>query len=119
MADQVPWKPFNEITSLRDAMNRLFENNFVRPSWNLTDFSGIELPVDMYQTANDVVVKTMLPGFNMEFIGIFISGDIHTIKGEHKYDTETKDNDYFYKEHHYGSFSISIPVTVRVKSEKA
>ncbi len=72
----------------------------------------------MHQTANDLIVKASLPGFKSEEVDVSITGDTLTIKGEHKEENEVKDENYFYKERRYGAFSRSVPVPVKVKSEK-
>jgi len=110
----IRWEPFREMMTLRNAMDRLFEESFVRPSRFWPDVGRGELPLDMYQTANDVVIKAALPGVKPEEVDISITGDTLTIKGEHKEEQEVKQEDYFYKEHRY---SVTIPV--QVKSDKA
>ncbi|HIH37249.1 MAG TPA: Hsp20/alpha crystallin family protein [Methanocellales archaeon] len=115
----VRWEPFREMVSLRNAMDRLFEDSFVRPS-SIWQDGGVDLiPVDMYQTDNDVVVKASLPGFKPEEVDISISGDTLTIKGEHKEEKETKDENYFRRELRYGSFNRVLPLPVQIKSDKA
>ncbi len=120
MADLMRWEPFREMMSLRDAMDKLFEDSFVRPSRLLWPVLGRgELPIDMYQTDNDVVVKTSIPGLKPEEVDISITGDTLTIKGEHKEEKEAKEQDYFCKELRYGAFSRSVAIPVPVKAEKA
>ncbi|MBL7125003.1 MAG: hypothetical protein ISS51_02785 [Dehalococcoidales bacterium] len=59
----IRWQPFNELISLRQAMDRLFEDSFVTPSRFLNTFGPRgTTPIDMYHTANEVVVKAALPG---------------------------------------------------------
>ncbi|MCD6300004.1 MAG: Hsp20/alpha crystallin family protein [Dehalococcoidales bacterium] len=115
----IRWEPFREMMTLRNAMDRLFEESFVRPSRLWPEVGVGELAIDMYQTANDVVVKAALPGLKPEEVDISITGDTLTIKGEHKEEQEVKQEDYFYKEHRYGGFSRSIAIPVQVKSDKA
>ena len=115
----IRWEPFKEIISLRNVMDRLYEESFVRPSSLWPGLEQGELAVDMYQTANDVVVKATIPGVKAEEVDISITGDTLTIKGEHKEEKEIKKEDYFYKEHRYGNFSRSIQIPVQVKSDKA
>lgn len=113
------WQPFNELMSLRQAMDRLFEDSFVRVP-RLWPASGTwELPIDMHQTANDLVVKASLPGFKPEEVDISITDGTINIKGEHKEEQEVKEENYFYKERRYGTFSRSLPIPVKVKSDKA
>jgi HSP20 family protein len=114
------WEPFGEMMSLRNAMDRLFEESFVRPSTMLMEGeSQGNLALDMYQTENEVVVKASMPGFKPEEVDISITGDTLTIKGEHQEEKETQEKDYFYKERRYGSFSRMINIPVEVKSEEA
>lgn len=120
MADIVRWEPFREMMTLRDAMDRLLEDSFVRPSRLLwPDLGRGELPIDMYQTDNDVIVKASIPGLKPDEVDISITGDTLTIKGEHKEERETKEQDYFLKERRYGAFSRSLTIPVPVKTDKA
>ena len=120
MADLTRWEPVKEMMTLRDAMDKLFEDSFVRPSTLLWPGLGRgELPVDMYQTATDVVVKASIPGLKPDEVDISITGDTLTIKGEHKEEKEAKEQDYLYKERRYGTFSRSLIIPVSVKADKA
>jgi HSP20 family protein len=108
------------MTSLREAMDRLFEDSFVRPSRFWPELLGRgELPIDMYQTAKDVVVKASLPGVKPEEVDISITGDTLTINGEHKEEEEVKQEDYFRRERYYGAFSRSLILPVQIQSDKA
>lgn len=115
----VRWEPFREMMSLRDAMDRLFEDSFVRAPRLWPRLGEWELPVDMYQTGDDVVVKAAIPGLKPEEVDISISDDTLTIKGEHKEEQEVKEENYFYKERRYGTFTRSLLIPVKVKSDKA
>ena len=115
----IRWQPFTELMSLRQAMERLFEDSFIQPLHIWTELRRGELPVDMYQTKNEVVVKAALPGVKPEEVDISITGDIVTIKGEHKEEQETKEENYLHREQRYGAFSRSVTVPVQVKGDKA
>jgi HSP20 family protein len=115
------WDPFKEMMSLRQAMDRLFEDSFVRrPHWWPALAEGaLPLSLEMYQTANDVVVKAAVPGVKPEEVDISITGDTLTIKGERKEEKEVKEADYFLKEHVYGSYSRTVAIPVPVQADKA
>jgi len=114
------WHPFTELMSLRQAMDRLFEDSFVRPSRVLAAFGETAMPaLDVYQTPNEVVVKAALPGVKSEDVSIDITGDTLTIKGEHKAEQEVKKEDYLYQERRYGSFSRSVVLPSGLKPDKA
>lgn len=102
-------------------MDRLFEDSFVHPSrfWPELGRGELTLDLDMYQTVNEVVVKAAIPGVKPEEVDISLTGDILTIKGEHKEEREVKEEAYFRKEWRYGAFSRSIQIPVSVKSDKA
>jgi len=70
------WDPYREMTSLRQAMDRLFEDTFMWPARSQYEMAGGNLPLDIYQTKDDVVVKAALPGMKPEEVDISIIGDI-------------------------------------------
>jgi len=114
------WQPFSELMSLRQAMDRLFEDSFVRPSRILTTLGETAAPaLDVYQTPNEVVVKAALPGLKPEDINIDITGDTLTIKGETKAEREIKKEDYLYQERRYGTFSRSVVLPGGLQPDKA
>jgi len=117
----IRWDPFRETVSLRNAMDRLFEDSYIHPSRFWPELRPGELPLDLdvYQTADDVVVKASLPGIKPEEVDISLTGDILTIKGEHKEEKEVKEQNYIHKERRHGTFSRSIQVPASVKSDKA
>jgi HSP20 family protein len=85
MADLIRWDPFRDMVSLRDAMDRLFEDSFVRPRGESPTLAGREqtLALDVYETDDNLVVEASLPGFNPDEVDISIVGNTLTIKGEH------------------------------------
>jgi len=109
------------MMSLRNAMDRLLEDSFIRPSRFWPELGNGELPLDLdiYQTDKEVVVKAAIPGVKPEEVDISLTGDILTIKGEHKEEQEVKEKNYLRKERRYGTFSRSLQVPVQVKSDKA
>jgi len=115
----VRWYPYREMVSLRQAMDKLFEDSFVWPSHLWPELRSGSLSIDVCQTKDDVVVKAALPGVKPEEVNITITGDTLTIKGEHKKEEETKEKDYLCRECRYGAFSRSVTLPVEVESDKA
>jgi len=114
------WQPLTELMSLRQAMDRLFEDSFLRPSRFLSVFGEAATPaLDVYQTPNEVVVKAAVPGLKPEDLTIDITGETLTIKGEHKAQEEVKKEDYLYQERRYGAFSRSVLLPSGLKPDKA
>ncbi len=114
------WEPMREMMTLRNAMDRLFEDSYVRPARAWVGFEGEgAIPMDIYQTANDVVIKASMPGFEPEEVDIQITGDTLTIRGEHKQEKEVKEDNYICKEISFGAVSRMLTIPVEVKGEKA
>jgi HSP20 family protein len=114
------WQPFNELMSLRQAMDKLFEDSFVRPSRALAALGEAAVPaLDIYQTPNEVVVKAALPGSKPEDISIDITDETLTIRGESKAEQKIKKEDYLYQERRYGAFSRSVALPSGLKPDKA
>jgi len=114
------WHPFTELMSLRQAMDRLFEDSFVRPTHALATLGEAGAPtLDIYQTPNEVVVKAALPGLKPEDVNIDITGETLTIRGESKAEQEVKKEDYLYQERRYGAFSRSVVLPSGLKTDKA
>ena len=114
----VRYHPFTRMASLREAMDRLFDERFFAP-YRLFAWDGDTTPIDMYQTANDVIVKAALPGIKPEEVDITIAGDTLTIKGETKAEEKIKREDYLYQEHRYGTFSRSVTLPSGLNTDKA
>jgi HSP20 family protein len=118
MVNLVRWEPFREVISLRQAMDRLFEDSFVGLPRLTMNGSG-EFPIDIYQDKKNLVVKAALPGVKPEELDITIADDILTIRGEHKEEQESEEDDYIHRERYYGAFSRSVAIPTKVKSDKA
>jgi HSP20 family protein len=101
-------------------MDRLFEESFIRPRTGWLAPVGAEaLAVDMYETDQDVVVKSSVPGVKPEEIDITITGDTLTIKGETKTEEKVERANYIRQERRYGAFSRSLTLPTTIVAEKA
>src|SRR4026207_1937424 len=82
----------------------------------LTEYEG-QLTIDMYQTKDNVVIKSTIAGVKPEDIDVTIANDMVTIRGERSRDFEASAEDYFYQECYWGSFSRSVVLPVDVDIE--
>jgi HSP20 family protein len=117
MSNLIRFEPMREMITLREAMDRLFNDAFT-PSDGASD--GWQAPaVDLYQTDNEVVVKAALPGLKADDVQISITGDILSLKGEFKQENETKEKAYHLREQRYGAFERTFALPTAVVSDKA
>ncbi len=112
------WEPFSELMTLRNAMDRLFEESFVRPSRALCA-GPANVPVDMYQQNSNLVVKASVPGVKPEDIDVSVMGETLTIKGEVKEEKEVKEENVVRRERCIGAFSRSLTLPTPVDTSKA
>lgn len=82
------------------------------------DGSAWSPKVELLDHEDKYTVRAELPGVKPEDVDITLTGNILTISGERKLDTTTKEKDYVFTEHMYGSFCRSIELPVEVDSEK-
>jgi HSP20 family protein len=121
MLSVIRWSPFDEVVSLRQAMDRLVEDSFVRP-WRREGSWTAGLPVDMYETKDALVVKARVPGVDPEDVELTIHGDSLTIKAELRSDAtqdDAKNWNWYRQELFYGSVSRSLSLPTLVEPEKA
>jgi len=78
-----------------------------------------ELTIDMYETPNDIVIRTMVAGVKPEDLDISITRDMVTIRGTREADRTTSSDDYFHQELYWGSFSRTIVLPKEVEVEEA
>ncbi len=78
-----------------------------------------QLTIDVYQTDNDIVIKSTIAGVKPEDLDVAINNDMVTIKGERKQEETVEGENYYYQECYWGSFSRSVVLPVDVVVDKA
>ena len=84
-----------------------------------TDDSEGQLTIDVYQTDDDVIIKSTIAGVKPEDLDVSINNDMVTIRGERKQDEEVSAENYYYQECYWGPFSRSVILPVEIVSDKA
>jgi HSP20 family protein len=117
----IRWRPTRDLLSIRDEVNRLFDNFFTGlPERRRGLLEGEWAPsVDIAETDNDVVVTAELPGVKQDDVDITITDDVLTLKGEKKEEKEVKEKNYHRIERSYGSFQRSVSLPAGVQADKA
>jgi HSP20 family protein len=80
-----------------------------------------QLPVDVHQTAGDIVIRAFVAGVRPDELSISISRDMVEIEGSRMEREQVAGPDYFTRELFWGSFSrtIMLPQEVDVESSSA
>ncbi|MBX4216056.1 Hsp20/alpha crystallin family protein [Candidatus Parcubacteria bacterium] len=78
-----------------------------------------QLAVDVYQTADEIIIEAMIAGVRPEDLNVAITRDMVTIKGKRQDTNEVTEENYFYKELYWGSFSRTILLPHEIDIEGA
>ena len=116
----VPFRSgLSDVAVLQNRLNSIF-NDFARPQGELEQATeslatGNFVPaVDVYEDAQKIVLKLEVPGIRREDLDIRVEGRILTVKGERKFQTDEKEENFHRIERRYGSFvrSYTLPTSV-------
>src|SRR5689334_13003337 len=89
----IRWDPFREMDTMKE-------------SWSPS--------VDIFETENEVVIKAELPGMESKDIEIKLENNVLMLRGDRRFEKETKNENYHRVERSYGNFtrSFSLPAFV-------
>jgi HSP20 family protein len=112
--------PFGELVSLRQAMDRLFEDSFVRPRmWAGQALESSSLALDAHMNGDELFVQAALPGVRPEDVEITIENGTLTIAGESRSETKDENKQYLLQEIRRGSFVRSVTLPNGLEPDKA
>ena len=78
-----------------------------------------QLAVDVFQTQDDIIIKAMVAGVKPEDLDISITRDMVTIRGVRESEREVNDENFFFKELYWGSFSRTILLPQEIEVEES
>jgi HSP20 family protein len=114
MSDLMRKDPFQDMTTLRDAMNQLLTESFVRPhGWG----GANRVPLDLYETEHEYLAKLALPGLKPDNFEITMQQNVLSIRGH----TQTEQQEgirYHVQEQRFGDFNRTIQFPTAVDAEK-
>ena len=112
--------PFRELEEIGRRFEDFFGRPFLPASWRPfpSEEKGWSPAIDVLEKADSFVLKVELPGVKEEDVDISVSGNVLTVSGEKKAESEVQKKGYYYSESSYGSFSRSITVPSTVDASK-
>ena len=119
----IRWDPFRDMVTLREKMNRLFEDVFTGRGEDKELAASTWAPaVDIYETENELIMTAEVPGIEEKDIEIKIEDNTLSLRGERKFEKETKEENYHRIERSYGSFyrAFTLPNSIdpdRIQAE--
>lgn len=120
------WEPFDNLTSLRDAMGRLMDQSviFARGEPNETPSSGNAqtVPVNLFEAEDVLMIIAPMPGLQEDDIDITVRGNSLTVEGRERADLKQDSGKrYLRHEWRYGPYrrTIELPYAVDAASAEA
>lgn len=112
--------PLGELVSLRQAMDRLFEDSFVRPrAFGFAGEGGVSLPLDITNTTDALVIDAALPGISPDDVDITVEDGTLTIRAESRTEHESREGEVLVSEIRRGSVSRSVALPSGLEPDKA
>ncbi|MEO6398331.1 MAG: Hsp20/alpha crystallin family protein [Tepidiformaceae bacterium] len=114
------WDPTSEITTMRNLMDRFFDQGRGRlPFRNGEDLGPSTLALDVLETGENFVVKAAVPGIDPADVDISVEDDVLTIKGEFEQHDEASEESYLRRELRFGSFQRTLRLPPTVDADRA
>ncbi len=111
--------PFDELFTLRRAVDRLFDEDVFHPrTWRSVTL-GAEPALDITTTTDELVVKASLPGWRPEDVDLTLTGSTLTISAEMKEEARREDESWILNEIRRASFSRTLELPEGLLGDRA
>ncbi len=119
MTSLTRWEPMRELSTMRNLMDRMFNDTFgsAPVQWS-RGFGEMSLALDVAEENDAYIVKASVPGMNPDDIDVTLTDNVLTIRGEMKADEEVKEENYHLRERRFGSFTRSVALPAAVEPEQ-
>ena len=111
--------PFGEMLTLRQAMDRLFDDDYRPFRWMSGGFDGPGLPLDVTTDADSLTIEAALPGVSPDDVDITVENGTVTISGKTASERSGDEGSYLVQEIRRGSFSRSVSLPTGLEPDKA
>jgi HSP20 family protein len=115
----IRWDPFRNVDSLQNRVNSLLRD--LNSENETVATAGFVPPVDIYEDEKKVVIKLEVPGIEEKDLQVSVENNTLTVRGERKFESEEKEENFHRIERRYGSFyrSFTLPTTVDAENVEA
>ncbi len=105
------WRPFSDFAELRHRLDQAFRDlsDGVQHTWSPS--------VDLIRRDDALVLRADIPGIKPDDVKIEVEDNVLTVSGEHREETEEKEEHYMRRERRYGSFSRSMALPEGVTAD--
>ncbi len=114
------WNPAREISTMRDVVDRLFDDSFFRPFRLFDGWTGLGsgFAMDLYEEGDNYVLEAALPGVRPGDVDISLQGNMLTIKGKVSEADGKEGRDYLVRELGSGEFIRTLTLPAEVNADQ-
>jgi HSP20 family protein len=121
--DVLRWSPFDDLRSIQDEVNRLFEQRSSASPAGAQRRENVSArvwspPADVYEDENVILLRVDLPGVRQNDIKIDLAGDSLTLSGARPAPEVSEGENYVRLERRYGPFRRSFSIGVPLQQDK-
>lgn len=110
------WNPMRELMNVHEQLNRVFDED-LRKNYQDLEYGNWAPAVDLREEENQFVIQADMPGMKKEDIEINVESNLLTIRGERRFESEVKKENYHRIERAYGKFARSFTLPTRVVTD--
>jgi len=116
----VRWDPFRDAAELQNRINRMFDESFGRSREpdDEVNLHAWRPTVDIYETANGIVLAVELPGVSKEHVAVEVKDDVLILEGQRLADPAVSEDSYIRRERRFGPFKRSFSLHQNVKPDQ-
>ncbi len=119
MSTLTRWEPFREMQTMRELMDRIFDEPFFEaPRLWSRPLEGFTPAMDVAEDDAGYTVKVTIPGVEPEAVEVTLTDNVLTVKGETKAEKDMEQKNYHIRERRYGSFMRSITLPMPVEADQ-
>ncbi len=120
MNDWLGFDPMTEMSSFRDAMRQLVDAGLPVPRDMMpATVASVLVPVDILDVGSDLVVRANVPGVAPESVTITVNGNLLTLKGDVRADSEFEGATYLRRERRASTYTRSVNLPLEVDADHA
>lgn len=113
------FSPMSDFVSLREAMDRLFEDSIIKPAtWTGLAGGQIAVPVDLWETNDAYHLRADLPGIAPDDIDINVTSESVALTGETKTSQDVTNDSWLRQERRVGKFQRAFSLPVQIDPDK-
>src|SRR5579859_5667637 len=114
------WDPFRDMMTIREAMDRWFQQSLSGTGQLLSTLRPDSIPIDVIERDDSFEVRASVPGVKPEDVEVTVQGERVTVRAELRSDTdEQRGENWLMREHRYGLLQRTVTLPTPVSSENA